>query len=210
MNARPCALAPTDRDAAPSAPSPGIRTRTAALPPRRAAPVEAPAPVQRRATAVDAAFDFTADAPTVAARGVAEASAPLPHLAPIQRAFGHHDVRGVRAHVGGAAAEAAAQIGADAYATGDQVAFAGAPDLRQAAHEAAHVVQQRGGVQLDGGVGQAGDVYEHHADAVADLVVRGESAAALLDTMAAGGAAAPPSTTRSTKPRPARTPSSPR
>jgi hypothetical protein len=124
---------------------------------------------------------------TIAAAGVTGTGGELPHLASIQRSFGHHDVTGVRAHVGGAAAEAAVQIGADAYATGDQVAFAGAPDLRQAAHEAAHVVQQRGGVQLDGGVGQAGDVYEHHADAVADLVVRGESAAALLDTMAAGG-----------------------
>ena len=189
MNARPCALAPTDRDAAPSAPSPGIRTRTAALPPRRAAPVEAPAPVQRRATAVDAAFDFTADAPTVAARGVAEASAPLPHLAPIQRAFGRHDVRGVRAAVGGDAAASSAAMGALAYATGDRVGFAAEPDLHLAAHEAAHVVQQRGGVQLASGVGARGDRYEQHADRVADLVVAGCSAEAELDTLAAGGAA---------------------
>jgi hypothetical protein len=40
------------------------------------------------------------------------------------------------------------------YATGNHVAFKGAPNLHTAAHEAAHVVQQRGGVQLKGGVGQ--------------------------------------------------------
>ncbi len=120
--------------------------------------------------------------------GVAGSGAMLPHVDAIQQAFGHHDVRDVRAHVGGAAADAAAEIGARAYATGDDVAFAVAPDLRQAAHEAAHVVQQRGGVRLDGGVGRAGDVYEQHADTVADLVVRGESAESLLDTMAHRGA----------------------
>jgi hypothetical protein len=35
------------------------------------------------------------------------------------------------------------------------------------------VVQQRGGVQLRGGVGQPGDEYERHADEVADAVVAG-------------------------------------
>ena len=70
-------------------------------------------------------------------------------------------------------------MGAQAFATGNHVAFAGTPDLHTAAHEAAHVVQQRGGVHLKGGVGEAGDTYEQHADAVADKVVRGESAEAL-------------------------------
>ena len=123
-----------------------------------------------------------------AARGVSGSGGVLPHLEAIQHSFGHHDVSGVRAHVGGVAAEASHAIGAAAYATGDDVAFAGAPDLRQAAHEAAHVVQQRGGVRLDGGVGRAGDPYERHADDVAALVTRGESAEALLDTMAHRGA----------------------
>jgi hypothetical protein len=36
-------------------------------------------------------------------------------------------------------------------------------------------------VQLPGGVGKLGDRYEQHADAVADAVVRGESAESLLD-----------------------------
>lgn len=127
-----------------------------------------------------------------AARGVAGGGATLPHLKEIQASFGHHHVGDVRAHVGSEAVEAAAAIGASAYATGDDVAFVAAPDLHQAAHEAAHVVQQRGGVRLDGGVGRAGDAYERHADAVADLVVRGESAEALLDTMAHRGSAGGP------------------
>jgi hypothetical protein len=105
-------------------------------------------------------------------------------------------VSAVAAHVGGPAAEAAAGIGALAYASGDRVAFARDPDLRQAAHEAAHVVQQRGGVRLDGGVGRSGDPYERHADAVAELVVRGASAEALLDTMAHRGARGGPAVQR--------------
>ena len=120
-------------------------------------------------------------------RGVAGAAASLPHLGTIQGAFGKHDVSGVRAQVGGEAAEASRAIGAEAYATGNRVAFASAPSLHTAAHEAAHVVQQRAGVHLKGGVGAAGDVYERHADAVADRVVAGESAEALLDQPATGG-----------------------
>ena len=126
----------------------------------------------------------------VAAEGVRGAGGPLPHLAQIQRSFGEHDVTGVGAHVGGAAADASSALGAQAYATGNDVAFHDAPDLHTAAHEAAHVVQQRGGVQMKGGMGQAGDVYEQNADAVADAVVRGESAAPLLGQFA-GGAGGP-------------------
>jgi hypothetical protein len=93
-----------------------------------------------------------------AARGLTGAPTALPHGDAIQRSFGpDHDVSSIRAHVGGPAAEASTAIGARAYATGDSVAFASAPDLHTAAHEAAHIVQQRAGVQLYGGVGQAGD-----------------------------------------------------
>jgi hypothetical protein len=130
------------------------------------------------------------DVGTIAAAGVASASAPLPHADAIQRAFGRHDVGHVRAQVGGAGAAASAAIGATAYATGDRVAFATAPDLHLAAHEAAHVVQQRGGEQLAGGVGAAGERHERHADRVADLVVAGRSAEAALDALAGGGGGA--------------------
>jgi hypothetical protein len=133
------------------------------------------------------------DGPAVheaAARGVAGTPAQMPYHDQIQRLFGRHDVGGIGAHVGGAAAEATGAIGATAYATGNQVAFGAPPDLHTAAHEAAHVVQQRRGVQLAGGVGRSGDTYEQHADAVADAVVAGRSAEALLDRFAGGGAPA--------------------
>jgi hypothetical protein len=116
----------------------------------------------------------------IATGGVSGAGGALPHLNRIQFAFGEHDVTGVSAHVGGAAAEANAAMGSKAYATGNRVAFASSPDLHTAAHEAAHVVQQRAGVDLPGGVGQVGDRYEKHADAVADAVVAGRSAERLL------------------------------
>jgi hypothetical protein len=132
----------------------------------------------------------------LAAMGVASGGGPLPHLAAIQRSFGHHDVTGVSAHIGGAAARASGAIGAHAYAVGNSVAFGASPDLHLAAHEAAHVVQQRGGVRLSGGVGRAGDVYEQHADAVADLVVRGASAESLLDHYAHRGSAGGPAIQR--------------
>jgi hypothetical protein len=75
-------------------------------------------------------------------------------------------------------------MGARAYATGNHVVLSGASDLHTVAHEAAHVVQQRGGVQLKSGVGEVGDAYERNADEVADAVVQGKSAEALLDRYA--------------------------
>lgn len=132
----------------------------------------------------------TRDTVAVAGAGVAGAGGPLPHLDRIQGSFGAHDVTGVQAHVGGAAAEASESLGAEAYATGTHVAFGAQPDLRTAAHEAAHVVQQRQGVSLKGGVGAAGDAYERHADAVADAVVAGRPAEGLLSRMPPGGGAA--------------------
>ncbi len=122
-----------------------------------------------------------------ARHGVSGSGGALPHLEVVQRSFGPHDISGVQAHVGGKAAEASTAMGAQAYATGNDVAFRQSPDLHTTAHEAAHVVQQRGEVSLKGGVGQVGDPYERHADAVADRVVQGESAVDLLDQMAGGG-----------------------
>jgi hypothetical protein len=123
----------------------------------------------------------TDDVHAAAARGIESPATTLPFADQIQASFGpHHDITSIQAHVSGAATAAAAAMGASAYATGNHTVFAGAPDLHTAAHEAAHVVQQRAGVQLSGGVGQAGDAYERHADAVADRVVQGQSAADLL------------------------------
>jgi uncharacterized protein DUF4157 len=152
---------------------PGKTTLTSQLP---------VAPVQRRADQAAA----TGDVHAAAAHGISGAATAMPYAEQIQRSFGRHGIDQIQAHVGGTAEAGAGAMGADAFAVGDHVAFAAQPDLHTAAHEAAHVVQQRGGVQLHGGVGQVGDPYEQHADAVADLVVQGKSSEALLDRHAGG------------------------
>lgn len=165
---------------------PAAHPRASAVPPSVASEPDG-SPGQRTASGVP--FLQLKD---TAAEGLAGASQPLPFSDTIQRVFGHHDVSGVRAAIGGPAATAADAMGAAAYASGQRVAFASAPDLHTAAHEAAHVVQQRAGVHLFGGVGKAGDPYEQHADQVADLVVAGKSAQSLLDQKASpGGHSAP-------------------
>jgi hypothetical protein len=170
-------------DAADSAAlAPGKQTLTSQLPVPEA-------PVQRRAESTTPVG--AGDVHAAAAHGTSGSGTALPHLDRIQGLFGRHDVSHVQAYVGGSAAEGAEAMGAEAFATGDRVAFARTPDVHTAAHEAAHVVQQRGGVQLKGGVGKAGDRYEQHADAVADRVVRGESAEGMLDEMAGSSTASP-------------------
>jgi Domain of unknown function (DUF4157) len=127
-----------------------------------------------------------------ASRGIATPSSALPNQEAIQRSFGRHDVSGVQAHVGDDAAASARSMKADGFASGNHVVLAKS-DLFTEAHEAAHVVQQRGGVQLKGGVGQVGDPYEQHADQVASLVVQGKSAESLLDAYAGGSGGGPQS-----------------
>lgn len=129
-----------------------------------------------------------------AREGVQTPSGSLPFGGQIQAAFGRHDIGRIQAHQGSEATRSATAMGARAYATGEHVVFAGNPDLRTAAHEAAHVLQQRGGVQLAGGVGMEGDRYEQHADAVANRVIAGQSAEDLLDQYRSGKAGAPPGT----------------
>ena len=126
------------------------------------------------------------DVHAAAARGTAGSGSALPFFNQIQKSFGSHDISNVQAYSGGAARQATSEIGAEAFATGTKVAFGQAPSLHTAAHEAAHIVQQRAGVQLSGGVGSSGDRYERHADAVADRVVAGQSAEALLSEMTGG------------------------
>ena len=125
-------------------------------------------------------FEGGGSVQTAAASGLSGSSQQIPHLGKIQHSFGNHDVSNVQAYVGGAAKTANESMGSVAYATGNNVAFKAEPSLHTAAHEAAHVVQQKGGVQLAGGVGRAGDTYEQHADKVADTVVSGGNASGLL------------------------------
>jgi len=114
--------------------------------------------------------------------GTSGPSGALPFLSQIQSSFGPYDLSRVKAHLDSAAVEGATAMSAEAFTKGDHVAFAGPPSLRTAAHEAAHVIQQQAGVQLDRGVGQAGDRYEQHADAVAERVMHGHSSQDLLDS----------------------------
>ncbi|TMQ08158.1 MAG: DUF4157 domain-containing protein [Deltaproteobacteria bacterium] len=178
---------------------PGRTTLTGALPPVQ---LKTDSAVQRSAAApttaamppvglIQRAFGRTSldsgAAQDIAAHGVSGSGQALPFRDRIQASFGRHDVSGVQAHMGGSAHEASTALGAHGYATGNAVAFAGSPDLHTAAHEAAHVVQQRAGIHLKDGLGQVGDAHERHADAVADAVVRGESAEPLLDRYGGGG-----------------------
>lgn len=73
------------------------------------------------------------------------ATTALPHAAAWQRSFGGHDTSSVTVHAGARASAALDALGARAYTTGNQVSLPGAQGPRPAAHEAAHVVQQRRG-----------------------------------------------------------------
>jgi|GEM_PF-2934471 len=138
-------------------------------------------PVQRKSKGSD-----TDNVHEAAAKGIAGGGGALPHAEQIQRSFGGYDISNVTAHTDSAAATASAEMGADAYAAGSHVAFSGAPDLHTAAHETAHVVQQKAGVQLSGGVGKAGDGYEVQADKVADAVVAGKDASPIFGETSGG------------------------
>jgi outer membrane protein OmpA-like peptidoglycan-associated protein len=172
--------------------TPGKRTGTMGLQFKTAGAASAPdtamAPDGTAAPDADTGDQPEGDPHEVAAAGLAGGSGgALPHGDRIQKLFGRHDVGGVQAHVGGAAAQASDALGAEAYAMNGQVAFRDQPSLHTAAHEAAHVVQQRNGLSLPGGMGQEGDAHEKQADAVADRVVAGESAEPLLDEMSGDG-----------------------
>jgi ADP-ribose pyrophosphatase YjhB (NUDIX family) len=175
---------------------PGKRTRVETMSAGLSAPQPA-SPVQRRLADSGGAPSGEA-VHEAASRGVATPGTSLPHGSLLQRAFGRHDISSITAHVGDAAGASARAMGAKAYATVHHVVFDGAPDVHTAAHEAAHVVQQRAGVHLKGGVGAAGDAYETHADQVADAVVAGGTAEHLLDAMTSGpcGTAATPGVQR--------------
>ncbi|MCY1008562.1 DUF4157 domain-containing protein [Nannocystis pusilla] len=126
----------------------------------------------------------------LARAGTAGPGHALPHLDVLQRSFGAHDLSGVATHTGAATRSAARGMQARAFTMGEHVGLDAGADLRTVAHEAAHVVQQRGGTGPADGVGRPGDRFERHADHVADLVVRGRSAEAALGAPTRPGAGA--------------------
>jgi hypothetical protein len=127
-----------------------------------------------------------------AARGTSGSGGALPYRNTIQHAFGTHDVGDIRVHTDAPAQDACRTLGAHAYAHGPRIALA-KPSLFTVAHEAAHVVQQRErarpGAEAGPVVGEASDVWERHADAVAEAVVGGRPAQHLLDASPACAAA---------------------
>ena len=126
------------------------------------------------------------DTHEMAASGLQGTGQPLTHLGRLLQAFGHHDIRGMREHRSDASEMALERLGAEGYSSSGRMAVSGTPTLYVQAHEAVHGVQQAGmgeSMRLPGRVGEAGDRYEQQADAVADAVVRGESAEPLLDAV---------------------------
>jgi hypothetical protein len=92
------------------------------------------------------------------------------------------DFSGVRVHTDARAAKAAEAIDSRAYTTNHDIVFGEreySPQTesgrRLLAHELTHVVQQRSGAQLPGGIVPANDARERNADAVATEVTQGSS-----------------------------------
>lgn len=157
------------------------------------APQAAVAPAEGQATAqlpavqatlarVAGSREVQGDAAGIARGGLAGGGA-LPHGDALQAAFGAYDLSGIEATVGGPAQAASAELGATAFAHGEQVGFAAAPDLFTAAHEATHVLQQRSGMAPAGLDGGDEDALEQQADQVASAVVQGQAVEGLLGTL---------------------------
>ncbi|MEZ4364373.1 MAG: DUF4157 domain-containing protein [Kofleriaceae bacterium] len=128
--------------------------------------------VQRRSDGGAAPSD-PAQVTALAEGGLGGGGGALPHRESLESGFGV-DLGGVRAHTDGAAAQACTAMGAEAFAYGDNVAFASASPSRElVAHEVAHVIQQRSGAGPSSGVGQAGDSFEVEADHAAATVASG-------------------------------------
>ncbi len=157
--------------------------KTEEAPPEKASKPKAARPVQRKqGNAAAASPEDTKDA---AAEGVSGSGSGVPDAAKMEELMGA-DFSGVKVHSGKEAKEGAKAIGAEAYAMGEDIALPGG-DKKTLAHELAHVVQQQQGRSPAGGVGKEGDALETEADAVADKVIKGESAAELLGTGGGGG-----------------------
>lgn len=151
------------------------------------ASASASAPVQLKpAEGVSRSNEASApvDVHAAAARATAGTGERLPYADEISAALGGVDLSYIHVHRDSAAQKGAAAIGASAFASGNAIVLGDKQDKHTVAHEVAHVLQQRAGVSLLGGVGTPGDSYEQNADAIADRVVAGRSAVDLLPATA--------------------------
>lgn len=119
------------------------------------------------------------------------------------------DFSGVRLHTGSAARMGASAVSARAYTVGHNIVLGEGesalptPEGRHLlAHELTHVVQQQSGAHAASGMSVPGDAFERQANAVADAVVGGQSAQAMLTGLrpSATGAPSRPSVMRQTEP----------
>ena len=121
-----------------------------------------------------------AEAPEVdphqaAAQAFSGSGSEVPFRSEMEASFGT-SFADVRVHTGEAARTAAAQLGAEAFTTGNQIAFvSSSPDRELVAHELAHVVQARGG-STGTGMSRPSDALEREAEAVAAAVITGRPA----------------------------------
>ena len=104
--------------------------------------------------------------------GVSGATSRFPHAERIQSSFGAHDISHARAAIGGDGSAAVASLGARAFAIGSKAAFRSEPDLHLAAHEAAHIVQQRAGLEIDDPQLGFGCLSRHPRDSALDQAAR--------------------------------------
>lgn len=117
----------------------------------------------------------------IAAGGFSGGGGEIPHRAQMEQSFGR-DFSNVQAYSGGPARKANEDLGANAYAMGNQVAFKTAsPSPALVAHELTHVVQQTegpaGSGATHGGIDTSG---EAQAEAVEAAVASGKPATSVL------------------------------
>ncbi|MSP72563.1 MAG: DUF4157 domain-containing protein [Myxococcales bacterium] len=132
----------------------------------------------------------SADVSSTVGALASDSGGAMPHRERMESAFGQ-SFGGVSSHTGPKAQAACESMGAEAFAVGNHVAFrSSSPSVHTVAHEATHVVQQRGGasgIQTKLSLGPVGDASEVQADAVAADVVSGRSVETSRITPASSG-----------------------
>ncbi len=125
----------------------------------------------------------------VAEEGFSGGGSEIPHRAEMESSFGR-DFSGVKAYSDGPARKASSELGAEAYAAGNQVAFnTPNPDKATVAHELTHVLQHTGGIARKGGESTDPEGIEtsgeDQADEVEAAVKSGKKAKDVLEPKAA-------------------------
>jgi hypothetical protein len=126
----------------------------------------------------------------VADEGFSGSAHEVPYRKEMESSFGA-DFSGVKAYTDGPARKASGDLGAEAYAAGNQVAFnTSSPDKATVAHELTHVLQHTGGLarkSADSGEEGIETSGEAQADAVESAVKKGKKAKSVLDPDAKEG-----------------------